>query len=86
MARCNLFDGEVLYEGYGGVVPAYCAVAVEQPIKKKRNQCATGLGKVRFKSCSVLRMPVENHFVAFVFCNQPNIPRSEDARVLWNFP
>ncbi len=51
-----------LDKGYEGADTAYPAVAVQQPIKKKRLQTVTALGKAYNRMLSVLRIPVEHHF------------------------
>jgi hypothetical protein len=49
-------------KGYEGAENAYPGVDVLTPIKKKRNQKVTLLGKAYNHLLSVLRMPVEHHF------------------------
>ncbi len=49
-------------KGYEGADNAYPKVAVVTPIKKKRHQRVTALGKAYNHLLSVLRMPVEHHF------------------------
>jgi hypothetical protein len=51
-----------LDKGYEGSENAYPAVDVLTPIKKKRHQKVTVLGKAYNHLLSVLRMPVEHHF------------------------
>ena len=49
-------------KGYEGAENAYPNVDVVTPIKKKRHQKLTPLGKAYNHLLSVLRMPVEHHF------------------------
>jgi hypothetical protein len=49
-------------KGYEGAENAYPDVDVLTPIKKKRHQKVTALGKAYNHLLSVLRMPVEHHF------------------------
>lgn len=51
-----------LDKGYEGSESAYPGVDVVTPIKKKRHQQVTVLGKAYNHLLSVLRMPVEHHF------------------------
>ena len=51
-----------LDKGYAGSESAYPEVAVQVPIKKKRQHRLTAFGKAYNHLLSVLRMPVEHHF------------------------
>jgi hypothetical protein len=51
-----------LDKGYAGADDAYPDVAVQQPIKKQRNQAVTILERAYNHALSVLRIPVEHHF------------------------
>ena len=51
-----------LDKGYEGAEKAYPDADVQTPIKKKRGQQVTLLGKAYNHLLSVLRMPVEHHF------------------------